>query len=82
MTISKRITAAAFLSAVAVSMGGPAFAAEHAGAAGHPAHVRHTEPPVTALQCEEGGGWVATDIRERREFCLGGEFNDRYVVWI
>ncbi|MET9182701.1 hypothetical protein ABZX88_31470 [Kitasatospora aureofaciens] len=39
------------------------------------------DPPVTVLQCEEGGGFVAADIRTRRGFCVGGEFNDHFVAW-
>ncbi|MFF2073517.1 hypothetical protein ACFVXG_02035 [Kitasatospora sp. NPDC058162] len=74
MTTAKRVTALSVLAAAALSLGAaPALAA---------AHTRHVEPPVSVIECEEGGGYVATDIRERREFCLGGEFNDRYVVWL
>ncbi|MFE3499535.1 hypothetical protein [Kitasatospora sp. NPDC059160] len=74
MTITKRVVALTALAAAALSL-----AAVPASAAGH---VRHIEPPVTVIQCEEGGGFVASDIRERREFCVGGEFDDRYVVWL
>ncbi|MFD8708517.1 hypothetical protein ACFV1W_39050 [Kitasatospora sp. NPDC059648] len=73
MTIAKRLAAVAVPAFAALSLGGvPAFAIEH---------VRHLDPPVTVLQCEEGGGFVAADIRTRREFCVGGEFNDHYVTW-
>ncbi|MFI9159434.1 hypothetical protein [Kitasatospora aureofaciens] len=73
MTVTQRLTTVAVLAAAAFSLGGvPAFAIEH---------VRHLDPPVTVLQCEEGGGFVAVDIRTRREFCAGGEFNDHFVAW-
>ncbi|GAA1993426.1 hypothetical protein GCM10009738_88000 [Kitasatospora viridis] len=73
MTITRRVSAFTILAVTALSLtSGTATAAPH---------IRHLNPPVTVIQCEEGGGWVASDIRERREFCLGGEFNDRYVTW-
>ncbi|MFH9352187.1 hypothetical protein [Kitasatospora sp. NPDC017646] len=76
MTVATRLTALAVLAVLATAalpLGGvPAFAIDH---------VRHLDPAVTVLQCEEGGGFVAADIRTRRGFCVGGEFNDHYVVW-
>ncbi|MGF1427109.1 hypothetical protein [Kitasatospora sp. LaBMicrA B282] len=68
-------TAAAAL-AGAVLFTGTARAQPLAGS-----HVRFSDPPVTFRQCEEGGGWVATDIASRREFCVGGRYNGRYVDW-
>ncbi|MEV7189063.1 hypothetical protein [Kitasatospora sp. NPDC093102] len=72
MTSTRRIIALTVLAAAALSLGaGTATAAT--------AHTRHVNPPVTVEQCEEGGGWVAVDIRTRRLFCAGGEFDDHYV---
>ncbi|MGW4807462.1 hypothetical protein [Kitasatospora sp. NPDC004272] len=73
MTITRRFASLVVLAAAVLTLGAaPATAA---------AHTRHLDPAVTVEQCVEGGGWVASDIRERREFCAGGEFDDRYVRW-
>ncbi|MGX4733406.1 hypothetical protein [Kitasatospora griseola] len=72
MTNFRRIAASAVLAAAVASLGGsPALAA---------GQLRYVNPPVTAEQREDGVGWVASDIRIRREFCLGGEYNDHYVI--
>lgn len=47
-----------------------------------PAQDDLSGPPVTVVQCEEGGGFVATDIGTRLDFCAGGEFDGRYVIWL
>ncbi|MFE6056579.1 hypothetical protein ACFQ6N_38055 [Kitasatospora sp. NPDC056446] len=72
MTVTRRIAALTVLVVTALPLA--------AGTAGAATHVRHVEPPVTVVQCEEGDGWVATDISEHREFCAGGDYDDRYVV--
>jgi hypothetical protein len=70
------LAAAALVLATGTAVAGTAAAAAVVGG-----QTRLSGPPVTVLQCEEGGGFVATDIRSRQEFCAGGEYNGRYVTW-
>ncbi|MFJ8623377.1 hypothetical protein ACIRD3_11080 [Kitasatospora sp. NPDC093550] len=74
--VSRRLAALPVLAAAALRLAaGPAPAT----AAAAPASPRRLEPSVTVLPCEEGGGFVATNGRERRESCTGGEFDDHDV---
>ncbi|MFG2910809.1 hypothetical protein ACGF13_37910 [Kitasatospora sp. NPDC048286] len=72
MTNTRRIAAFTVLAAAVLSLGtGPASATGQA---------RHLTPAVTVEQCEEGGGWVAADLRTRQLFCTDGEFKDHLVI--
>ncbi|MGW8881649.1 hypothetical protein ACWGRV_22000 [Streptomyces sp. NPDC055663] len=73
-------TIAAF-AAAALALTAGAFVTGTAHAAGS-ARDHLSGPPVTVLQCEAGGGFVATDIRTRQDFCAGGTYNHRYVIWL
>ncbi|MFJ9611515.1 hypothetical protein ACIRS1_34765 [Kitasatospora sp. NPDC101176] len=71
MTITRRIAALTLLTAAALPI--------DTGLASATPQTRHLDPPVSVQDCEEGGGWLAVDIRERRLFCHGGQYNDRYI---
>ncbi|MDH6142430.1 MULTISPECIES: hypothetical protein [Kitasatospora] len=73
-----KLTTMTIATAALVLAGTTAFAGS---AAADGSRNRLSGPPVTVLQCEEGGGFVATDIRTRRDYCEGGEYNGRYVTW-
>lgn len=71
----------ASLATAALALAATAFVTGNAQAAA-PADDHLPGPPVTVLQCEDGGGFVATDIRTRRDFCAGGAYDNRYVLWL
>ncbi|MET8747834.1 hypothetical protein [Streptomyces sp. NPDC004728] len=78
LTVHRTITA---LAAAALALTASAFVTSTANAADL-ARDHLSGPPVTVLQCEAGGGFVATDIRTRQDFCAGGTYNNRYVIWL
>ncbi|MGA5822966.1 hypothetical protein ACPC54_34530 [Kitasatospora sp. NPDC094028] len=72
MTATTRRTALAVLAAALALGAAPASATTH---------TRHLDPPITAQQCKDDDGWVATDIVEQREICASeGELDDHYVT--